>query len=105
MNTLSSVDDPQTSGWARWRWFSQWPVVATIAFILVIFLLGSRLMGSYRWVQTVVGTLWIVWLLFEITLHPDAPQRRGWSRRRRIVTTGMLILALVMNLVFFYSGW
>ena len=101
MKTLSSVDHAPASGWARWRWYSRWPVVAQVALFPVMFLSGSRLMGSYRWVQAVVCVLWMVWLVLELNLHPDAPHWRGWSRRRRIITTGWVVMCIAMSLLFF----
>ena len=94
MESHSSLDRPQHSRAARWHWFSQWPGVAQVAFVFLLMLSGSSLMGSFRWLQAVVSVLWMVWMVLEVNLSREDPRLQAWSRRRRVIVTVVGILGI-----------
>jgi hypothetical protein len=99
MNSFVSSYHPQPAGLTSWRWYSRWPVWAQIVPIVVMLLSGSTLMGSYRWVQSVLGVIWMLWLVLEVNVDRDNPRHRAWGRVRRIIVTGLGIMAVVLMLV------
>ena len=94
MESHSSLDRPQPKRAARWRWFTQWPGGAQVAFVFLVMVSGSSLMGSFRWVQAVVCALWIGWMILEANLSREDPRLQAWSSLRRITVTVVGILGI-----------
>ena len=100
MQPVSSLDGTQPSKRSRWRWFTQWPGAAQVALTLAVLASGSALAGPYRWVQGPIAILFIGWLTLEMLFSPDDPRLQTWSRRRRVLVTGLLILVFVFVVVY-----
>ncbi|MDX6382962.1 MAG: hypothetical protein QOK48_535 [Blastocatellia bacterium] len=99
MNPFATSEHPQPPGLTSWCWYSRWPVWAQIGPIVLMLLSGSTLMGSYRWVQSIVGVVWMSWFVLEVNIDRTNPRHRAWSRTRRIIVTGLGMLAIAYMLI------
>ena len=93
-----TASDPSQQPLTSWRWISRWPSPAQVALVVAMFLSGSQLMGSYRWLQGVVSAVWIGWLLLEVFFNRENPrlQRWSWWRRAVFVVSGVLGLTYIV---------
>ena len=100
MQPVSSLDGALPSTRSRWRWYSRWPGGAQVALMLCILASGSALAGPYRWVQGPITLLFIGWITLEALFSRDDPRLQAWSRRRRVLVTGFLLLGFVFAIVY-----
>ena len=101
LNAQSASDRPPKPP-ATWRWISRWPSPAQYALVTAMFLSGSQLMGSYRWIQGVVCAAWMAWLLLEVFFDREDPRLQSWSwwRYSIFVVGGFLgLIYIVYDLV------
>ena len=93
-----TASDPSQQPLTSWRWISRWPSPAQVALVVAMFLSGSQLMGSYRWIQGVMCLVWIGWLLLEVLFDRESQRlhRLSWWRFALIVAIGVSGLTYIL---------
>ena len=93
-----SASDQSLPSLTTWRWISRWPAPAQYALVTAMFLSGSQLMGSYRWIQGVMCLVWIGWLLLEVLFDRESQRlhRLSWWRFALIVAIGVSGLTYIL---------
>lgn len=99
MNSFTSSNPSQPSAPTSWLWYSRWPVWAQAGPIVLILVSGSSIMGPHRWVQRLVGVLWMAWLVLEVNIDRANPRHQGWSRTRRVIVTLLGLSAIAFILI------